>query len=159
MKSKAVITAVIAASMVLAMAVGVQARPFGPSSGDRGIEPRLWGLKALLELKLTDEQQGQVLNIINKYEDQRAGLRSRMAKAGKDVAAALRAGTFNEENARKAFREASAVREDIFILRARMMSELKAVLTPEQVQLLQERRSQRHEKIRDFHAQPENPNE
>jgi Spy/CpxP family protein refolding chaperone len=159
MKSKAIITAVIAASMVLATALGVQARPFGPGFGDRGIEPRLWGLKAFLELKLSDEQQGQVLNIINKYQDQREGLRSRTVNARRDVAAALRAGTFNEENARKAFREASAVTEDIFIMRARMMSELKAVLTPEQVQLLQERKARRHEKIKDLHALPENPNE
>ena len=72
------------------------------------------------------------------------------------VGAVLGAEQFNEENARKAFREASGVREDLFVLRARMLSEMKAVLTPQQVQMLQERKAERHETMRNFQAWREN---
>jgi Spy/CpxP family protein refolding chaperone len=159
MKSKALMTGLAAASMVLALALGVQARPFGPGFDDRGMEARAWGLKAFLELKLSDEQQAQVLNIINKYENEKERFRGSMVKARKDIAAALKEATFNEDNARKAFREASALREEMFVLRAKMMSELKAVLTPEQLQLLQERKAQRYEKMKALRARPESSNE
>lgn len=143
MKSTKVWAVVVAVSMAFALAFAAEARPFGPK---RGIKSGLWGLKGLLELKLSAAQQEQMLNIINKYQPEREGLRNRMMESGRNLKAVMHAEPFSEGEARKAFREASATREDIFVLRAKMMSELKAVLTPEQKQFIKERREQRAEK-------------
>jgi Spy/CpxP family protein refolding chaperone len=148
MKSKAIVTGLAVISMVLTVAWAVQARPFGPGSRDGGPGAAIGGLKAVLALKLSEDQQAQLMNIIGKYEEQREGLRSRMIEARKKLAAVLKAEAFSEEDARKTFREASEVRENLFVLRAKMMSEMKAVLTPEQLQQLQEEKAQRHERMK-----------
>ena len=72
----------------------------------------------------------------------------RMIEARKKLAAVLKAEPFDEKDARNAFQEVSEVKEDLFVLRAKMMSEMKGVLSPEQLQRLQERKAQRHERIK-----------
>lgn len=143
MKSTKTWAVVVAVSMAFALAFAAEARPFGRKPG---IKSGLWGLKGLLELKLSAAQQEEMLNIINKYQPEREGLRNRMMESRRNLRAVMHAEPFNEGEARKAFREASATREDIFVLGAKMMSELKAVLTPEQKQFIKERREQRAEK-------------
>ena len=90
-----------------------------------------------------------MMNIINKYQPEKEGLRNRMMEARRNLRAVLRAESFNEGEARKAFREASATREEMFVLRAKVMTELTAVLTPEQKELIKERRGQRAEKMKE----------
>ena len=120
MDLKKALTVMVVGSMVfvLAAAVAAQARPGGPN---RGMRAGLGGLKAFLEFKLSDSQQVEMANIMTKCEGEREGLRNRIIGSRKNLATVLRAEQFNEEEARKAFREASAVREDMFVLRARMM--------------------------------------
>jgi Spy/CpxP family protein refolding chaperone len=107
------------------------------------------GLKGFLELNLSEAQQGEMMNIINKYQPEKEGLRNRMMEVRRNLRAVLRAESFNEGEARKAFREASATREEMFVLRAKIMTELRAVLTPEQKELIKERRGQRAEKMKE----------
>jgi Spy/CpxP family protein refolding chaperone len=145
MKSTKAWAVVAAVSMAFALAFAAEARPFGPK---RGMKSGLGGLKGFLELKLSEAQQGEMMNIINKYQPEREGLRNQMMEARRNLRAVLHAEPFNEGEARKAFREASAMREEMFVLRAKMMTELKAVLTSEQKALIQERRAQRAEKIK-----------
>jgi protein CpxP len=145
MKSTKAWAVVAAVSMAFALAFAAEARPFGHK---RGMKSGLGGLKGFLELKLSEAQQGEMMKIINKYEPDREGLRNGMMEARRNLRAVLRAEPFNEGAARKAFREASAMREEIFVLRAKMMTELKAVLTPEQKELIKERRGQRAEKMK-----------
>jgi len=147
MKRKAVIAAAIAFSLVLVPAIALHARPFAP--GFRDGRAGIGGLKVLLELNLTEDQRLQVMNILNRYEGQREILRHDVMGAGRNVAKVLRAESFDEEKTRKAFGEASAVREEMLVLRAKMIFEIKAVLTPEQLQLLQEKRRQGHDRIKE----------
>jgi protein CpxP len=142
--------AVMVASL-LVMAGGVftaQAGAFGPGHQKCGMGPGFGGLKAFLDLKLTDAQQGEMMNIINKFENEREPLRNRMIEARRSLSAALHAEQFNEIDARKAFKEVSETREEMFVLGARMMAELKTVLTPEQKEQLKERRTQRRERMK-----------
>jgi Spy/CpxP family protein refolding chaperone len=146
-------TGVLAATMVLAVAGTLLAKPFfghGPSV--HGMGAGVDGLKALLELKLSQDQQAQLLSLLGHFEDQRDALRSSLRETRRDVAGVLRATPFNEETARKAFQNASAVRVELWILRAKLMSEIKSILTPEQLQLLQERKAQRHGRMKALHA-------
>ncbi len=143
--NRALTLIMVSVSLVFGFAFVAEARAFGHG---RGIGPDLGGLKAFLELKLSDSQQGQMVNIIDKYQTKIDGLRNSARESRKNLARIMRAKQFNEGEARKAFREASAVREEMFLLRAKMMVELKAVLTPEQLASLKERRAQRMEKVR-----------
>jgi len=145
MKSTKAWAVVAAVSMAFALAVAAEARTFGPK---RGMKFGLGGLKGFLELKLSDAQQGEMMNIINKYQTEREGLRDRVIEVRRNLRVVLHAEPFNEGEARKAFREASAMREEMFVLRAKMMTELRAVLTPEQKELIKERRAQRAEKMK-----------
>jgi len=149
MKGKTIVTGLAAVSLVLALALVVQARPFRSGSRDGGPGAAIGGLKAVLELKLSEDQQAQLSNIIIKYEEQREGLMGRMIEARKKLAAVLKAEPFDEKDARNAFEEVSEVKEDLFVLGAKMMSEMKGVLSPEQLQRLQERKAQRHERIKE----------
>ena len=136
-----------AALMILGVAFGAHAGPFGP--GFRGHEMgRFMALKAFLDLKLTDAQQAAMTNVMNKYQDQMENLRGDLRETGRDVRAVLQAPVYDEQEARKAFRAASAVKEDLFVMRTKMMSEMKAILTPEQLELLKERRAQGLERFR-----------
>jgi Spy/CpxP family protein refolding chaperone len=145
MNLRKALTVMVAVSMIFILAFAAEARPFGPK---RGIRPDLGGLKAFLQLKLSDSQQVHMMNILNKYETDRESLRNSMMEARKNLSAILHAEKFNNEHARKAFRDASAVREEMFVLKAKMMAELKEVLTPEQQEFLKDRRAQRMKRIR-----------
>jgi Spy/CpxP family protein refolding chaperone len=147
MNKRIMLIGTAAVLMVGLIAFGAQAGPFGPGHGGRGMRA-ITGLKTFLDLKLTDAQQAEMRSIIQKYEGQMEGLRGEMREAGKNVRAVLRAPVFDEQEGRKAFQAASAVREDLFILKAKMLAEMKGVLTPEQLALVKERRAERFERFR-----------
>jgi Spy/CpxP family protein refolding chaperone len=152
MKSKNALTLILAAFMVFALAYSTEARPFGRGLDDGKPDRALGQLQTLLALKLTDAQQEQLNNIISKYEDQGKNYRTEMRAARRNVWAALNTAPFDETNARAAYQSASAIREEMFILRAKMLAELKSVLTPEQLNQLKER------KARDFRPTEHGPN-
>lgn len=158
MKAKQTWGMIAAVLMIFAMGFSAEARSFGPGFGSGGMGGGLGGLKALLELKLSDSQQAQMMNILTTYQDQREGLRNDMGEARKNLLRVTGLTPFNEEEARKAFEGTSRIREEMFVLKAKMRSELKAVLTPEQLELVKERKIQSLEKIRHrLDAWPENP--
>ena len=150
MNSKKALTVMVAVSMVFVFAATfvAEARPFGPNVKTRGMRSGLGGLRAFLELKLSDSQQAEMMNIVNKYRNERESLRNSIAETRKDLSTVLQAAQLNEEDARKAFRAASAIREEMFLLRAKMMAELKSVLTPEQLELWKERKTRRLEIVK-----------
>jgi Spy/CpxP family protein refolding chaperone len=147
MKRRIMLLGVAAAMMILGVAFAVQAGPFGHGFRGRGEGPFM-ALKAFLDLKLTDTQQTALTNVMNKYQDQTENLRNDLREAGRGVLAVLHAPVFDEQEARKAFRAASAVKEELFVLRTKMMAEMKGLLTPEQLALLKERRAQGLERLR-----------
>ena len=136
-------------SVTCAFGVAAYARPFGPSRKGRGMGWDSGGFRAFLELNLTETQRADMLTIINKYQDERQTLRNTAVEARRNLQTVLNVETFNEEAVRKALREKSDIREEMFILRIKMTNELKAVLTAEQLELLEERKSQRRERITD----------
>ncbi len=162
MNSKKALTVMAVVSLVLVFATAfvVEARPFGPDMQKRGMGSGFAGLRAFHDLKLSDAQQESITNIINQFQNRRETLRNSMVDARKNLRVVLQTEQFNEEDARKAYREASTVREDMFVLRAKMMAELRAVLTPEQLELLKERKAKRLERMkRRFSAWTEKPSE
>ena len=108
----------------------------------------LMGLKTLIALDLSDDQELKIMEIIEKYQDQRQSTKNILFDARKTLADALQAEEFNEDAIRNAHRQVSSIREEMLVSRAKMMAEMKTVLTPEQIELLKERRSQRIEKLK-----------
>jgi Spy/CpxP family protein refolding chaperone len=149
MKSKAFIAA-LALTMVLAGSFAVDAMHFGRHSGFTGVMgSRILGLKTLIELNLTDSQRSQIVNIIDKYEKDMDVARNGLLEARHTIRTILQAGDINEDDLRNACRQAAPIKEDLLVMGAKMKAELKTVLTPEQLQLLEERKAERIEEMRD----------
>lgn len=148
---------IFAAFFVLALGFTVtpvvNAGIFGHKPPMPGMEGMPFGLKLFLELKLSDSQQAKMTKIINKYQDKRKLLKNNMMEARKNVMSAMQTEPFDEAATREVFRNASTLQEDLFILRAKMLAEMKTILTSEQ-------REQRIERIKQhFEAWLENERE
>ena len=142
----------IVVSMVFAGAMAAMAGDFPCRHHKPGFGPGFLGLKAVLELKLSESQQNQVLDIIGKYEDEMKNNRDNTREARKNFITAMHAEVFDEGQVRAAFKELSLIREESIVSRGKMMSELKAVLTPEQMALLKERKALRKGRIKARHG-------
>jgi Spy/CpxP family protein refolding chaperone len=147
MKIKRVLTAALVLTMVFAGTVAVQAKHFRRHPGSPAMMgPKLLGLKTVIELNLSDKQESKILSIIQQYETNRENLKQSLVSGRSDLAKALEAEQFNETEVRNAFRHISSIQEDLLVLKAETMTELKTVLTPEQLQLLKERKAERRER-------------
>ena len=148
MKSKVLIAA-LALTIVLAGAFAVGAMHFGGHSGFKGVMgSRILGLKTLIQLNLSDSQKSRILSIIEKYENDIESAKNNLREARHNIRAAIQAGEFNENEIRNAYRQAAPIKEELLVMGAKMKAEMKTVLTPEQLQLLEERKAERIEEIR-----------
>ncbi|MDH3775185.1 MAG: Spy/CpxP family protein refolding chaperone, partial [Deltaproteobacteria bacterium] len=110
---------------------------------------RILGLKTLIQLNLSDSQKSRILSIIEKYENDIESAKNNLRQARHNIRAAMQAGEFNENAIRNAHRQAAPIKEELLVLGAKMKAEMKTVLTPEQLQLLEERKAERIERFRD----------
>jgi Spy/CpxP family protein refolding chaperone len=146
MKSKKVLVVGIVVTMVFAGALAAMAGDYPSRHRRPGFGHGFLGLKAMLELKLSESQQTQALEIIGKHENEMKNNRDSIREARKNFMEAMHAEVFDEGKLRTAFKQLSSIREESIVSRGKMMSELKAVLTSEQMALLKERKTQRMEK-------------
>ena len=117
-------------------------------------------MQTLLALKLTDAQQERMSSIIASYQEQRKNLWTQMREARRNIREVLNATSFDEAKARDAYQSASVIREEMFISRAKMIAEMKSVLTPEQLNQLKERRTRKFRRAeRTPYPEPQNPSE
>lgn len=94
------------------------------------------------ELNLTAAQKQQMFAIFMKNRDNRQDMFNNMQETRTQVATLMQEmlnSEFDEQKVRELYRETTAKMEDRVVAGAKMLAELKAVLTPEQVQLLQEK--------------------
>ena len=136
LRSKQLLSVWIGMILILAVASTAAAGRFGRSSQIPFTGKGVIGLKTFIELNLTENQKADALNIIDGFEAFRDSKKEAMQEARANMKTVMQAEPFNEEPAREAFRKAMALREDLFVQRAKMMAELKAILTPEQLDLL-----------------------
>ena len=149
MKTKALITA-LALTIVVTGAYAVEAVHFGRHHGSTGVMgSRISGLKTLIELNLSDSQKSQILSIIDKYEKDMKIARNNLREARHNIRRIMEAGELNENDLRNACRLAAPIKEDLLVMGAKMKSELKKVLTTEQLQLLEEGKARRMERMRE----------
>lgn len=140
----AVILAVVFAVSSMALARGYgRGGEYCAGQGFGGPEGMGPGFGAIQGLNLSDEQRDQALKIMETYQIERIKARGELIKEKDNLRKALQADKVSEQDIRKAYKKLSSLQEDRLVARAKAMTEVKAILTPEQVKLLDERTAER----------------
>ena len=113
----------------------------GPGSGGPG-------LGGLMGLNLSDSQKEQALKIMETHQIDRVKARGDLIRNRDNLRKTIQADKVNEQSVRKAYKKLSSLREDRLIARTKMMTEMKAILTPEQVKLLDERTAEPSDRMK-----------
>jgi protein CpxP len=118
-----------------------------------GMRGGLFGGRLAEKLNLTDAQKEQMKQIAARHRESTKALREQMRAArrngGND---GVLNGTFNEAAVRAAAQTRANAQVELEVSRARMMSEMYNVLTPEQKTLLATERQQREQKRQERRA-------
>jgi len=144
MKKSKKLTVVFGLAILISGVLAVQAGAFGPPHRKGGII----NLRFLMELDLSDSQKAEVRNIINKYREEEKNIQDQLMEAKENSRDVIHAGTFDEEKVRQAFQQISPIMEDMMILRARFMAELRPLLNPGQLELLKKKRANHSERMK-----------
>jgi Spy/CpxP family protein refolding chaperone len=139
MLTVALVTLFALSSVVLAHGYGRGSGGYYAGQGFRGQGLGGPGLGTLMGLNLSDAQRDQALKIMESHQIERVKARGELLKAHDALRKVLQADTVNEQAVRNAYKKVSSLREDRLVARAKTISELRAILTPEQVKLLDER--------------------
>jgi Spy/CpxP family protein refolding chaperone len=146
--NKALVT-VLFLTMFFAGAAAVEAGRFGRHHGPPDVMgPEFRSLKTIIRLDLSDSQKLKIMSIIEKYENERESLKKSLREARRDLARVLETEKPDEDQIRSALHRAAPIREELLVMRVKMMAELKTVLTPEQLQLLEERKAHRIDRLK-----------
>ena len=135
MKLTKAITGVLVLTTILAIAFSAEA--MGPGRYHHG--GGLFGLKAVLQLNLTDAQRTQILSIFAKYDIKTAWTNLREAR--KTLRTSLSQATSEDsiDGIVSAYLTTVApLQQQLLSMRAKMIYEIKGVITPEQLQMLQQ---------------------
>jgi protein CpxP len=108
----------------------------GPHGGGGGLGP------LERDLNLTDAQKAQVKQIRDSFEESTKSLREQLFNAGGGPFDELKDGAFDETAVRAAAQARANIQVELEVARARMMSQVYALLTAEQKAKLAERRQQ-----------------
>ena len=132
------------------------AQPFhggrnGPRSGMEQEDGRDMGKKMLERmthrLDLSSEQQDQIEEIFGNYESELESARTTMHDARSKLHAAVNADIFDETAIREASKVTAAAEESMAVIRGKIASQVRAVLTEEQkvlqAQMKEERRGRK----------------
>jgi len=101
--------------------------------------------KIINELDLTADQKKKVDDILTKNQEGRKKLLDSLREAHKELTTLVSAKEFDEAAFRKGFQQVSSIKENLAVLRAKMIPGLKAVLSPEQAGYLRGRMEARKE--------------
>ncbi|MGM0453083.1 MAG: Spy/CpxP family protein refolding chaperone [Thermodesulfobacteriota bacterium] len=96
-------------------------------------------------LDLSESQVDQVADVFNRYEDEHDDLRKQMREAREALREAVHGDGFNEEEIRGAARTVGDGIADMAVHRARIFSEIRPVLTADQIEKLETMKTKRLE--------------
>lgn len=127
--------------------------------GHRG--GRLDGMRGLgffaRNLNLNEAQKTQIEQITANYRESAKALHEQQRALGQDKDSAFDNRTFNEAAVRQAAQARANLQVELEVSRARMMSEIYAVLTPEQKTQLATERQQRLQQRQEWRARQQAP--
>jgi Spy/CpxP family protein refolding chaperone len=114
--------------------------------GEKGTE---LGFGCLKQLDLTDAQKSGISEIMEKYDPQHDALRNRIHEARQEMQTTMNGQPFDEAQVRAAYQAMNPLREELFLLNAKMKSEIRSLLTADQLKALEEKRDHWCEKGRE----------
>lgn len=97
-------------------------------------------LKMLWDLDLSTEQKAAIGHLLPAYREEKEALMEQRRAARETMRTLMRADTLDENGIREASRAMAPIMEEMAVLRAHFVFDLKEILSPEQVQQLQKRR-------------------
>ena len=115
LRSKQLLSAWIGTVLILSLASAAGAGMFGHSGRMPFAGKGIMGFKTILELNLTENQKADALGIIDGFLAFRDSQKDAMQQARANIKAVMLAEPFNEEQVRDAFRQNTAIREDLFV--------------------------------------------
>jgi Spy/CpxP family protein refolding chaperone len=146
MKVMKTVTAIVAMGVALSFFPVIQAGAFH-RTGHHGRDFGPMNLKNFLELNLSEEQRTELLGILEDARERSRELREGSREAMKALRIAMQVETFDEMEIREAFRKSQVFREELFVLRVKMINDIRKVLTDEQRARLKKKRDMRQEEI------------
>jgi Spy/CpxP family protein refolding chaperone len=99
----------------------------------------------LKDLNLNDEQQARVDAVIDQNKNNLKALDEKIDAARQSLHEAIHSDVFDEQKIREASKSLAKNKEDVDVVRGRMFSEIRTVLTPEQATQLKEMKNIRQE--------------
>lgn len=121
--------------------------------GGPGMKHGMFGGRFAEKLNLTDAQKEQMKQISTRFDESTKTLREQLHGARDNKLGMLNGGTFDEAAVRTAAQARANLHVEMEVARARMMSEMFAILTPEQKaqlaaehQKMEQKRQQRGER-------------
>ena len=122
--------------------------PGGPGGFGRGGFGGPLGM--LRQLDLTDDQRAQVRQVMDSHRDEQRAVGERVMAAHRAQRDVVTAAQFDEQAVRAKAAELAAAEADAAVLRAKVHSEVFAVLTPEQQAKAAELEAQREARAQQF---------
>lgn len=104
------------------------------------------GLHGLMELDLEEDQREQIRGLFSAHRDSTESLREAHRQAQKAVAQQIHAEVLDETAIRQASEAAGTVEADLAVERAKLLQDLRKILTAEQLAELETLREQRGER-------------
>lgn len=120
--------------------------------GERGARGEEGGFGFFRDLNLSDAQKEQMKQIAARYKESTKNLREQLHNLHKNGFDPLNGGTFDEAAVRSQAQSRANLEVEMEVARARMMSEMYAVLTPEQKAQLAQRRQQWEQKRQEWRS-------
>jgi Spy/CpxP family protein refolding chaperone len=118
-----------------------------PAEGGPGLRYLL--LKAFMQLNLSDSQEHEIALILKQNRDENREMMRKMMEARRRVGELTMADDLNEEAIRQAVREVASYGEKLAVKRAMVLHDIKKVLTPEQLTVVQQLREEMASKGKD----------
>lgn len=104
-------------------------------------------LKAFIRLNLTDQQKQEIATILKSYRDEVLMNIDDVIVARRDLAETIHGTTYNESAVRQASKNVASAEEELAVLHAKILGELKGVLTAEQLSKIEQLKSDILERI------------
>jgi Spy/CpxP family protein refolding chaperone len=118
--------------------------------GPPGGPPQLMFLDKLLQLNLTDTQETKLRVIFETYRPEHEKLMNDLREARENLRNLMESDTFNEKKIREAYQKVSTVKEDLLVLRGKLISDVGSVLNSDQIEQTEQWKQERMEHIRAF---------
>jgi Spy/CpxP family protein refolding chaperone len=99
------------------------------------------------KLDLTKPQMDQVDKILDQHKDEFEALHRKIDESRESLHAAVTADAFDEQKIRAASKTLAADMEEMAVLRGKTASQIRGVLTPEQIEKVNQLRAEHKEKM------------